>query len=593
MQLMQSFIPNKTLSRFSGWLARNQHVVIFVSFVTGVFLLGASYLPEAGIQTDSVPISQRIFDIDHWRHWLAQHWREVARDIAHLLIPASAAIAAILVYLRHAGAHFDGIQVRFFKSHTIICGLSTRACLLADDLVKQGNEVVIISLDHEHEDVTEQRIKGVAVLHGDACNSNMLEKAGFHRAAQLVCMTNSDETNITILDSARALAARQKERKGREPDITCYCHIRNAALRAQLDRVPLMESKREGARFRIFNTDEITAAELLRRFPPERQLAREQHAGGTHVVLIGGNNLFFALALQMAQQCHYWRPNPGEGSLPRTRLSLVSPDGENLLEKLKEQCPAIEQLLDIKVVPLVPESASAFDDLSPIAGIPVSQYFIAMSDEISTLAVANTLTRALQKAGQNAGDRVIAVTPARLKQIDPNAWSEAAGISVVPAYESLKGDTVFGMSRDQKAMKVHERYLQTTISLGKRLGESPALFEWDGLCELLRDSNRQQVAHMDIKLRAIGWSVDAAPVASREITGDLLEQLADMEHRRWMAFHFVRGWQHAAIRNDALLQHDCLVPYADLPDQIKEYDRSTVRNMIALWPEFKQIREAS
>jgi hypothetical protein len=41
-----------------------------------------------------------------------------------------------------------------------------------------------------------------------------------------------------------------------------------------------------------------------------------------------------------------------------------------------------------------------------------------------------------------------------------------------------------------------------------------------------------------------------------------------------------------------LLQHDCLVPYADLPNQIKEYDRSMVRNMIALWPEFKQIREA-
>ena len=81
------------------------------------------------------------------------------------------------------------------------------------------------------------------------------------------------------------------------------------------------------------------------------------------------------------------------------------------------------------------------DSHTDAAGIPVSQYFIAMSDEISTLAVANTLTRALQKAGQNAGDRVIAVTPARLKQIDPNAWSEAAGISVVPAYESLKGDT--------------------------------------------------------------------------------------------------------------------------------------------------------
>jgi len=580
---MRRFIPHKALSRLSNWLTKNQHSAVIYTFLSGLLLLIVSYIPEIRHALAEGGFPKQISDTGYWQALFEKHWQTAARHTAHALLPASAAIAMALVYFRHAGAQFDSFQTHFFRSHTIICGLSTRARLLADDLIRQGSDVVIISLKHDHNDVTEQRIKGVAILHGDACDMDMLKKAGFLHAAQLVCMTDSDETNISILDVARQIAVQQKTSQGREPEITCYCHIRNTALRAQLDRVPLMASKSEGTRFRPFNADEITAAELLHRFPPERHLPRKQQSDGTHVMLLGNSSLFFSLAMQMAQQCHYWRENPYDIKLPRTRLSIVAPDSVDQLGKLIKQCPAIEQLLDIQAVQLAPEGPAIFDELSQIKSPPVSQYYIALTDEISTLAVANTLTRALQSMGQPTGDRIIAITPARLKQIDPTAWSEASAITVLPSYESFKADIIFGKARDQIAMETHQRYLRTTIGLGKRLGDSPALFEWDGLSELLRDSNRQQVAHMDIKLRAIGWPVDTPPIASREIAGDLLEQLADMEHRRWMAFHYIRGWRHAQTRRDAFLEHDCLVPYTELPEEIREYDRNTVREMISAW----------
>jgi ryanodine receptor 2 len=55
----------------------------------------------------------------------------------------------------------------------------------------------------------------------------------------------------------------------------------------------------------------------------------------------------------------------------------------------------------------------------------------------------------------------------------------------------------------------------------------------------------------------------------------LTEQLAENAHDLWAAQRFGDGWTYGPRRDDTLKQHPCLVPYADLPDQEKEYDRVT------------------
>lgn len=41
-------------------------------------------------------------------------------------------------------------------------------------------------------------------------------------------------------------------------------------------------------------------------------------------------------------------------------------------------------------------------------------------------------------------------------------------------------------------------------------------------------------------------------------------------------------WTHGAERNDALKQHPCLVPYEELPEEEKEYDRNTSKETLKL-----------
>lgn len=43
-----------------------------------------------------------------------------------------------------------------------------------------------------------------------------------------------------------------------------------------------------------------------------------------------------------------------------------------------------------------------------------------------------------------------------------------------------------------------------------------------------------------------------------------------------------QGWTYGPVRNDALKQHPCLLPYEDLPESEKEYDRATSQETLRL-----------
>ena len=67
---------------------------------------------------------------------------------------------------------------------------------------------------------------------------------------------------------------------------------------------------------------------------------------------------------------------------------------------------------------------------------------------------------------------------------------------------------------------------------------------------------------------------------------ELTEQLARNIHEIWASGRIREGWRFGPQRNDERLEHPCLVPYEELPESEKEYDRNTalqtLRTVIAL-----------
>ena len=51
--------------------------------------------------------------------------------------------------------------------------------------------------------------------------------------------------------------------------------------------------------------------------------------------------------------------------------------------------------------------------------------------------------------------------------------------------------------------------------------------------------------------------------------------MAENVHEVWAERRIAEGWTYGPVRDDAKKQTPCLVPYTDLPEEEKEYDRST------------------
>lgn len=55
----------------------------------------------------------------------------------------------------------------------------------------------------------------------------------------------------------------------------------------------------------------------------------------------------------------------------------------------------------------------------------------------------------------------------------------------------------------------------------------------------------------------------------------LVEEMSKNVHDVWAEMRIKQGWTYGKERNDELKTHPCLVPYEELPDVEKEYDRNT------------------
>lgn len=76
--------------------------------------------------------------------------------------------------------------------------------------------------------------------------------------------------------------------------------------------------------------------------------------------------------------------------------------------------------------------------------------------------------------------------------------------------------------------------------------------------------------------------VDTSEVSLPEELIKLTDKLAENTHEVWAAGRIKEGWTYGETRNDEKKTNPCLVPYDDLPDSEKEYDKNTSIETIKL-----------
>ena len=69
--------------------------------------------------------------------------------------------------------------------------------------------------------------------------------------------------------------------------------------------------------------------------------------------------------------------------------------------------------------------------------------------------------------------------------------------------------------------------------------------------------------------------IDTKNVALPEELLELTEKIAENVHEIWALGRVSEGWTYGEKRDDAKKTTPCLVPYSELPEGEKDYDRNT------------------
>ena len=67
-----------------------------------------------------------------------------------------------------------------------------------------------------------------------------------------------------------------------------------------------------------------------------------------------------------------------------------------------------------------------------------------------------------------------------------------------------------------------------------------------------------------------------------ESLSPLTERIAENIHEVWAKSRMDEGWTYGNERNDRKKTHPCLIPYSELPEIEKEYDRNTALSALKM-----------
>lgn len=87
---------------------------------------------------------------------------------------------------------------------------------------------------------------------------------------------------------------------------------------------------------------------------------------------------------------------------------------------------------------------------------------------------------------------------------------------------------------------------------------------------------------MESKKQYIPFPISTNDIQLSEEIIELSELIAKNVHEIWAASRIAEGWRYGKERNDTLKTHPCLVPYEELPEEEKDYDRNTALGTLKL-----------
>jgi ppGpp synthetase/RelA/SpoT-type nucleotidyltranferase len=132
--------------------------------------------------------------------------------------------------------------------------------------------------------------------------------------------------------------------------------------------------------------------------------------------------------------------------------------------------------------------------------------------------------------------------------------------------------------REELGQIIHKNYLNAAL---QKKSLEPSLQNWNNLNDSLKESNCQQADHIFEKLNRIDCTtqlVTDRDIALMKFSNIEVETMAQMEHARLNIERFLGGWRKGP-KDVNKKTSPYLVPWSELPEDIKDLDRDAVKKI--------------
>ena len=585
----ESFLVNLIASPFKSIPARWWRRLLVVGFLSAYILGTVGYLelethdPRGACLGNALYHTAQLFLL-HTPHFAgAVPWTlEIARWLAVLTTLGTVFRAGTHIFRQERAER----KLTRLSGHIIVCGLGRKGMDLAAHFRTNKHcggkqEVVVLDRSPEPDLVARCEKLGAHVIIGDATQPESLEQAGLARAASLFAVCPVDATNCAIAAQVMKLRA-----SGGKERLLCHIHLSDVDLREAMQHSPAQQSDSAKVDFRFFDVFDPEARRLVAEgLPLDHDGLPPNDPRIAHLVILGFGNMGRTLALRAAQLGVF-------ANGKRLRISVIDRRADAHRDELLFRHPQIAEVADLQFhqhEAASPMTRQLLETCCANKG-ELTSVAICFDNEALALELALELLPMIEGGGARlavrmAGEHGLAEI---LKQVRPN-HGQMKRIEPFGMEECwCRVASPDGLDSDSFARRIHAEYERITNPAPNGQPVIPEdeqrqkeIEVWFKQPEDFRESNRQQAAHIHIKLRAIGCEVaplndPRAPVT--EFPPDQLEMLARLEHDRWMAERRIANWRFAPGKKDiARRTNPNLVDWAQLDHGIQKYDREFVR----------------
>ena len=546
----------------TAWFKRNEWNLILaaaaLSFVLGVLGIRQQQLMVGNLFTwgDAIYFSLRLFTFSYDLPGEGTPYTSSSPllQVARFLAPVTIFYAAFKGFVFAVSQQVNVWRLRRWRGHSVVCGAGKRGRLVALNLRAEGRQVVVIEKDPANEAIGELHAAGVRVIVGSATDSVCQEQARMETAALVVALTSSEESNLEV--------ALEASRRDTGPvDILVHASRQFAGIFEQqpFDRI------RKGVHTRFFDHDVAAARLLLREFATNLATQLAQTPRPPRLLLVGDGTLLPELLAAAVVQCQY-----AFAGVPK--LVVATPNRESVCHRFPSLHPQLGQVAEVNLLELTPTEMARLELEKMPGGAGFDLVFVACQNDLDTLSLARHLTQqGLGMSGRIVGCLRPSTDLMRLL----SSKQPVAGVELRDLVElGCRADVLLRGELDREARAIHENYLKSQTAAGATEATNSALVAWEDLPESLRQANRAQADHIPVKQRALAVSRSE----------QMIESLAEAEHRRWMAEKILAGWRHAEQRDNPRKLHPSLKPYSQLSEPEKQKDRDTVQSVLKEMP---------